>query len=394
MFVSAIIAAGGRGVRLGADRPKQFLDIGNGKTMIGLSLEALMACPRVNEIVVAVPAALLQDEGRAALFGDASPSETTIPVALVEGGERRQDSVARAFARISPSAEIVVIHDAARPFVSPGLIERTILAARDHGAAVAAVPAIDTVKQIAPAGSAGAPVVRATLPRETVFLAQTPQAFQRDILAQALASAQDQQVTDESTLVERAGFSVHIVEGEAGNIKVTTADDLAAARARRANATMRIGTGYDLHRLVEGRPLVLAGVRIPYERGLLGHSDADIVCHAVTDAILGAAAAGDIGRLFPDSDPRWKDADSVELLRRAVEVIRASGFVVANVDITVIAERPKLLPHVQAMRENLAAALQVDVTGVSVKGKTNEQVDATGRGEAMACHAVALLTRS
>ena len=389
MFVSAIIAAGGRGVRLGADRPKQFLDIGQGKTMLELSLAALIACPRVNEVVVAVPADAI---------GELGVGETAVPVMVVEGGDRRQDSVARAFARVSPAAEIVVIHDAARPFVSPGLIERTILAARDHGAAVAAVAAVDTVKQVGSPVEGGARVVRATLPRETIFLAQTPQAFQRDILAEALASAEDQHVTDEAMLVERAGFSVHLVEGETTNQKVTTVDDLSAARARLTAersapaAPLRIGTGYDLHRLVEGRPLILAGVRVPHEAGLLGHSDADIVCHAVTDAILGAAAAGDIGRLFPDTHPEWKDADSLQLLRAAVAVVREAGFAVVNTDVTVIAQRPKLLPYLQDMRQNLADALGVAVGAVSVKGKTNEQVDATGRGEAMACHAVALLT--
>ena len=400
MFVSAIVAAGGRGVRLGADRPKQFLDIGDGKTMIALSLEALTACARVNEVLIAVPPAWLQENGGAGLMRDVERIGTAVPVTVVEGGDRRQDSVARAFSRISPAADIVVIHDAARPFVSAALIERTILSARDHGAAVAAVPAVDTVKQMVVPAEGAARVVRATLPRETIFLAQTPQAFQREILAQAMASSGDVAATDEAMLVERAGFSVHLVEGESTNIKVTTAGDLAMARDRLVKGrltavdTMRIGTGYDLHQLVDGRPLILAGVHVPFERGLLGHSDADIVCHAVTDAILGAAAAGDIGRLFPDTDARWKDADSLHLLREAVEAVRRAGFQVANVDATVIAQRPKLLPYIDEMRANLAGALGVDASAVSIKGKTNEQVDATGRGEAMACHAVALLVRS
>jgi len=395
MSVSAIIAAGGRGVRLGSDRPKQFVDLGGGRTMIDMSVEALLACPDVSEIVVAVPPAMAA-EGSAALFPRASRTKPSTPIVVAPGGERRQDSVASAFARIAPSASIVVIHDAARPFVSANLIARTIQAARAHGAAVAAVPVVDTVKQAGPRGDGAGRIVRATLPRDAIFLAQTPQAFHRDILAQALASSQDLSVTDEATLVERAGFDVHIVEGEAANIKVTTKEDLSEARARidgraAGAGVMRIGTGYDLHRLVEGRPLRLAGVTIPFERGLLGHSDADIVCHAVTDAILGAANAGDIGRLFPDTDPRWKDADSLQLLRGAVETIQTAGYTVGNVDVTVIAERPKLLPYLDAMRANLADALGVDATAVSVKGKTNEQVDATGRGEAMACHAVALL---
>jgi 2-C-methyl-D-erythritol 2,4-cyclodiphosphate synthase len=210
-----------------------------------------------------------------------------------------------------------------------------------------------------------------------------------------MAIAGDAVVTDEAMLVERAGFPVHIVSGEPGNIKVTTAHDLGAARARVSGAaeaqTMRIGHGYDLHRLVEGRPLILAGVHIPYERGLMGHSDADIVCHAITDALLGGAGLGDIGRSFPDTDAAWKDANSLQLLQLAVASVHSAGYRLVNVDVTVIAERPKLLPYLEAMRDNLARVLAVDASAVSVKGKTNEAVDATGRGEAMACHAVALL---
>jgi 2-C-methyl-D-erythritol 4-phosphate cytidylyltransferase/2-C-methyl-D-erythritol 2,4-cyclodiphosphate synthase len=316
---------------------------------------------------------------------------------IAPAGARRQDSVANALARVSDGAEIVVIHDAARPFVSTDLIERTIRAAQEFGAAIAALPVHDTVKQSVE--SAGATrTIRVTLPRETIFLAQTPQAFRRELLEDAMAVAGELAVTDEALLVERAGHPVRLVEGDAANVKVTTPDDLAWARARVQGdggaPAMRVGTGYDLHRLVDGRPLILGGVHIPFDKGLLGHSDADIVCHAVTDAILGAASLGDIGRLFPDSSPEWKDADSVQLLRRAVAGVRAAGFRVTNVDVTVIAERPKLLLYLEAMRQTLAAALAVDVAAVSIKGKTNEGMDATGRGEAMACHAVALLARS
>jgi 2-C-methyl-D-erythritol 4-phosphate cytidylyltransferase / 2-C-methyl-D-erythritol 2,4-cyclodiphosphate synthase len=196
-------------------------------------------------------------------------------------------------------------------------------------------------------------------------------------------------VTDEAMLVERAGLPVHIVAGDAANFKVTTPEDLMKART----STLRIGTGYDLHRLVKGRPLRLAGVHIPFELGLHGHSDADIVCHAVTDAVLGAAALGDIGRMFPDSDPQWKDADSLRLLQAAAAVVQNAGYAVVNVDVTVIAERPKLLPYLDEMRGKLAAALGIDTDAVSIKGKTNETVDAAGRGEAMACHAVALIAK-
>ena len=389
MRVAAIIVAAGRGERLGGGPPKQFLELAPGRSMLQMSVEAFAQSPLVGEIVVALPPQFLAEhEGR---VPGVPPIAAGPPLLFVDGGERRQDSVARAFARISADADLVVIHDAARPFVSPDLIARTIEAARTHGAAIAAVQAVDTVKQ---AAGGAARLVAATLPRESIYLAQTPQAFRRDVLAEAMGAAADVIVTDEAMLVERAGFPVALVDGDPGNAKITTASDLAQARARlrdpRAHA-MRIGTGYDLHRLVEGRALILAGVRIPFDRGLLGHSDADIVCHAVTDAVLGAAALGDIGRLFPDSDARWKDADSLMLLGAAVDRVHAAGYRIGNVDVTVVAERPKLSPHVEAMRANLARALGVGVDAVAVKGKTNEGVDAAGRGEAMACHAVALL---
>lgn len=385
MHVAAIIVAAGRGVRAGAGEPKQFLDLGGGRTMVGLSIEAFLSAPEVEEIIVAVPAG----------FAGRVPASSRVRV--VEGGARRQDSMANAFAMVHAGIDVVLVHDAARPFVTRRLISATIAAAARHGAAIAALPVRDTVKRAAAVD--GERRIVETLPREEIFLAQTPQAFRRDVLGGALAAAQQADVTDEAMLVERAGIPVHIVDGDPANVKITTLNDLSDARGRQQPAghgvtrttNMRIGTGYDLHRLVEGRPLILAGVRIPFDRGLQGHSDADLVSHAVTDAILGAAAAGDIGRLFPDTDPEWKGADSLEMLRAAVAVVRDRRFIIVNVDVTVIAERPKLLPHLDAMRANLAAALGVDVSAVSVKGKTNETVDATGRGEAMACHAVALL---
>jgi 2-C-methyl-D-erythritol 4-phosphate cytidylyltransferase/2-C-methyl-D-erythritol 2,4-cyclodiphosphate synthase len=380
MRVAAILAAGGLGSRIGGDVPKQFLDLGDGTSMLDRSLAVLMACNLIDEVVVAYPA-----EARVAPIS-AGQSK---PVRTVPGGARRQNSVANALAHVSDAADLIVIHDAARPFASEALFERTIRAAHEHGAAIAALPVIDTVKQV----EGG--IVRATLPRQTIYLAQTPQAFKRDVLQRALEGALDSLATDEAMLVERAGIAVHVVEGEATNLKVTSPGDWqkarALARGEQPLSGMRIGTGYDLHRLVEGRPLILAGVRVPFDRGLVGHSDADIVCHAVTDAVLGAAAIGDIGRLFPDTDARWKDADSVKLLQGAIEKVRAAGYSVVNVDVTVIAERPKLLPYVADMRANLAAALAIDVSAVSLKGKTNETVGEIGRGEAMACHAVALL---
>ena len=392
MHVAAIIAAGGRGVRLGAGRPKQFLEIG-GASILDLSLRALAASDRVDEIVVALP------HDYVAATAKTWAGKLAKPLLFVDGGDRRQDSVAGAFARTSPGADIILIHDAARPFVTADIIARTIDAAAAHGAAIAAIPVSDTVKQVGESAAGGSRPIRATIARDTIFLAQTPQAFRRDVLARAIAEGRHLDATDEAMLVERLGLPVHVVNGDVTNIKVTTPGDLLEAQRRSESrrfspgqtGLIRIGTGYDLHRLVAGRPLILAGVRIPFDLGLDGHSDADIVCHAVTDAVLGAAAAGDIGRLFPDTDPKWKDADSIALLAGAIERVTALGYRVSNVDVTVIAQQPKLLPHLDAMRDNLAAALQVDRQAVSIKGKTNEGVDSTGRGEAMACHAVALL---
>jgi len=386
MHVAAIIAAGGRGSRLGADRPKQFLDIG-GRSILELSIAALAASDRIEEIVVALPADHL-DATAKALAGS-----ITTPLSFVTGGGRRQDSVANAFAKTSKAADVILIHDAARPFVTPQVIARTIDGAQAYGAAIAATGVRDTVKQTGDAHADGSRLISRTIPRDTIYLAQTPQAFRRDILARALGEGAHVEATDEAMLVERLGLPVHVVEGDPNNIKITTSDDLATAKAvaLRTTPNMRIGTGYDLHTLVAGRPLILAGVKIDFALGLSGHSDADIVCHAVTDAVLGAAALGDIGRLFPDSDQKWKDADSIMMLKGAVAKVRESGYRVVNVDVTVIAQQPKLLPHLDAMRANLAAALGVEVGAVSIKGKTNEGVDSMGHGESMACHAVALL---
>lgn len=382
MHVSVIIAAGGQGARFGAALPKQLLPLA-GVPILQRSVEAFSGHDAVTDLVVALPDALAADPP-AYLRGARKP--TTV----VRGGVRRQDSVARAFAAVPAASEIVLVHDAARPLVSADLITRSIAAAVEFGAAVVAVSATDTVKRTNEAGA-----VVETLPRERIHLAQTPQAFRRDVLLTALAHAGD--ATDEATLAERAGYTVHVVDGDPRNIKITTPDDLAAAERWLSpappGAGFRVGTGYDLHRLVAGRPLVLGGVAIPFDRGLHGHSDADIVCHAVTDAVLGAAGAGDIGRHFPDTDPAWKDADSVALLQRAVAVVAARGLHVVNVDVTVIAQAPRLAPFADAMRARLAHALGCDAADVSVKGKTNEGVDSMGTGESMAAHAVALLAR-
>lgn len=382
MQVSAIIAAGGSGSRLGAGVPKQFLDVG-GRSILERSVAALSRHERIAEVIVALPGeAERNPPAWIAQYGN---------VRLVRGGARRQDSVANAFDAIASSADVVLVHDAARPFVSAEVISRAIDAAAEFGAAIVAVPVSDTVKQVTI--DRGRPIIAATIPRESVYLAQTPQGFRRDVLAKAVALGRSgADATDEAALAELAGQPVHVVEGDVENIKITTPSDLARAREKLSAPVALVGTGYDLHRLVEGRPLIIGGVTIPAERGALGHSDADVACHAATDAVLGAACLGDIGRHFPDTDARWKGASSTDLLAQAAAMVRGAGYEIVNVDVVIILERPKIAPHIARIREGLAGALGIDAAKVSVKGKTNEGVDAVGRGEAIAAHAVASLS--
>jgi len=384
LHVSAIIAAGGRGLRFGGAQPKQLLTLG-GQSILQRSVDAFRRCDVIDDIVVALPDDLIANPPGFLFVGG-------MPLEIVAGGARRRDSVAQAFARVSDRADIVVIHDAARPFVTSDAIRRTVAAAAESGAAIAAMRANDTVKRANADG-----VITDTLRREDIYLAQTPQAFRVSVLKDALAIEGD--ATDEAMLAEQAGHAVRVVEGDPRNLKITTPADLTMAEHllglhAPVRPAVRIGNGYDLHRLVTGRPLILGGVTIPFDKGLQGHSDADAICHAVTDAAMGAAGVGDIGRLFPDTDPAWEGANSLDLLRRAAVIVRDAGFAVVNVDVVVIAQRPKLVPYLDLIRANLAAALGCDASQISVKGKTNEGVDSMGAGESIAVHAVALLVRT
>jgi 2-C-methyl-D-erythritol 4-phosphate cytidylyltransferase/2-C-methyl-D-erythritol 2,4-cyclodiphosphate synthase len=403
MYVVAIIAAAGQGRRFGSAVPKQLVRVG-GRSLLERSVDAFARCSAVDEIIVAAPA----DAGSEfvdSLKGAAAGKK----LHAVAGGERRQDSVANAFDATPERADIIVIHDAARAFVTSDLIARTIAAADEYGAAIAAMPSRDTVKRVRRQDAQDL-VISETIARDEIYLAQTPQAFRRDVLADAIRLGRSgADATDEAMLAERAGHTVRVVESNQTNLKVTTQMDLAMAEAlvnaegRTDNAlvnaegqrpgarSVRVGVGYDLHRLVENRPLILAGVTVPFDRGPHGHSDGDAICHALTDAVLGAAAAGDIGRHFPDNDTRWKDADSVFMLQAAVELVHERGYAVESADLVVILERPKLAPHIDAMARRMAEALGVPVDCVSIKGKTNEGVDSVGRGEAIAVHAVAVL---
>ena len=382
MHVSAIIAAGGRGARFGGAQPKQFLELA-GVPILKRTVDAFLQGYPFDEVIVALPEEIA-----------AKPPKYLDDVTVVAGGARRQDSVANGLDAVAPSTQIVVIHDAARPLVIPALIERTVKAAIEHGAAIAALQATDTVKR-----SDASRVILGTLPRDEIFLAQTPQAFRAGILRNALAlAATAPDATDEAMLAELAGHHVYLIEGDPRNIKITTPEDLEMAEQllgpSHSRSAMRIGNGYDLHKLVQGRPLILGGVRVPFDKGLLGHSDGDAVCHAITDAILGAASAGDIGRHFPDTEVAFTDANSLELLSQAAEIVRRAGYSIANLDVVVIAQAPKLAPHIEKMQASLAGALGISAQQVSVKGKTNEGVDSMGAGESIAVHAVALLQQA
>lgn len=381
MFVSVIIAAGGRGTRLGSETPKQWLTVGS-DTLLALSVRAFDTHPRIDEIVVVVP----ETEQDRAL-----PASKR-PLRLAIGGARRQDSVANGFAVVTAEADVVLVHDAARPFVSAAVIDRTIDAAWTHGAAIAAAAVHDTVKQAE--RKDGRLVVAATLPRDAIYRAQTPQGFRRAVLRDAIdAGLGGASGTDEAMLAEQAGHAVTIVPGDEENVKITTADDLARARLAAGDmvTTTRVGLGYDSHRFAEGRVLRLGGVVVPGVPGLSGHSDGDAVCHAVTDAVLGAAGLGDIGGLFPDTDPAWKDADSLALLRDAFARVRDAGWRLGNLDLVVICGRPKIGPLSAAIRASLASALEAAPDAVFIKGKTPEGLDSLAG--ALVVHAVATLVR-
>lgn len=388
MSVYVIVAAGGQGTRLGGELPKQWRSIA-GRTMFERTVDACAAADVVDGLVVVVPDADRAQAER--LLGEARLDK---PYRVVAGGARRQDSVAQGAAALPPEASVVLVHDAARPFVTPDVVARVAEGARQHGAAIAAVPVHDSVKRVAHEDAAV--WCAAGLPRDEVYLAQTPQGFRRSIFDEVVALGhQAADATDEATLAERAGHRVCVVDGDPGNVKVTTPRDLAEAERRLGDggaAAMRVGVGYDSHRFDASRSLWLAGVHIAEAPGLAGHSDGDAVCHAVTDAILGAVGLGDIGGLFPDTDPAWKDADSLALLRDATGRVRAAGYRVGNVDIAVVCERPKIGAHAAEMRASLASALDCAPAQVFIKGKTPEGTP--GLADSLVVHVVALLTRS
>lgn len=369
--VTAVIVAAGASRRMGFDKLSYRLP--NGQTVLEKSCTALAEHPSIGELILVAGANREICEQIAAVCPK--------PCTVVQGGETRADSVRNGVA--AANGQLVAIHDAARPFVSRAVITAALQKAAKTGAAAPAVPVKDTIKV---AGEDGR--VANTPDRSTLYAVQTPQCFSRALYLQALSAVTGEKarlVTDDCSLFELAGLPVSLTEGDYENYKITTKEDLQKEK------TMRIGHGYDVHRLVEGRKLILGGVEIPYEKGLLGHSDADVLLHAIMDAVLGAAALGDIGKHFPDTDPAYKGADSMALTRAVAELIRQHGYSVGNIDATILCQAPKLAPHIAAMRRNIATAFGVELDAVSVKATTEEHLGFTGEGLGIAAHAVALL---
>jgi len=385
--VGLLVVAAGRGVRLGADRPKQYLNCA-GRPLIAHTLEALTAGFPFSAITVVIRAEdrALYDEAIAHLSAGAAAALRSPAI----GGATRQESVLAGLEALASAApEIVLIHDAARPFPSPALIARAIGAAERHGAAAPGTAMSDTIKQVDAEGR-----VLSTPPRSALRAVQTPQAFRFPLILAAhrrAAQAGVDDLTDDVAVAEWAGSPAYVFEGDPANIKVTTMQDLEAAEARLAatSSETRVGQGFDVHAFAPGDAIWLCGVRIPHVARLSGHSDADVGLHALADALYGALAEGDIGQHFPPSDPQWKGAASKLFLAHAAERVRARGGRIVHLDATLICEAPKIGPHREAMRARVAAIAGIDVGRVAVKATTTERLGFTGRSEGIACLATA-----
>lgn len=370
MRVAAILVAAGSGSRFGAETPKQFLSLA-GKPVIRHAGE-----------ILATMADQLQPVGDAVAIEAALSGLPHLPP--VPGGSSRQDSVRAGLEALEAIApDVVLVHDAARPLIPPGTVPALLAALDTAAGAIPAVPVADTLKRVVGG------VIAATVSRDGLYRAQTPQAFRFPVLL-AAHRADIKGATDDASLLEAIGEHVAIVPGSEDNIKLTYSEDLIRLeRAMSGHLIPCVGIGFDVHVLETGRKLMLCGVAVPHDKGLAGHSDADVGIHALCDAIYGALADGDIGRHFPPSEAAWKGADSARFLAHAAERIAARGGRLANADVTLICERPKIAPHAAAMSARLAAILGVDPARVSVKATTTEKLGFTGRGEGIAAQAVA-----
>lgn len=386
MKTVAIIPAGGAGKRLGLEVAKQYLLLD--------SLPLLVHTVRVFQITEVVSAIVLvvpKEDVASVQKQIVEKYGLTKVMAVVAGGRERQDSVRNGLRAVPETCDVVIVHDGVRPFVTREMIIRVVAATAECGAASIGVPAKDTIKETTDEN-----IVAVTLRRHNLWQTQTPQAFGYDILCRASAEAERDHFygTDDASLVERMGVKVRMVAGSHENIKITTPEDLLIAEALMENKKKEImvgrsGLGYDSHRFSPGRKLILGGVEIPFDRGLQGHSDADALLHAVCDALLGMAGAGDIGRHFPDTDEAYKNISSLVLLERVYQIIMVKGLSVNNIDVTVMMEKPKLAPYAEAMAANIAGTLDIPETAVNIKAKTNEGMGFVGRGEGVAVLAIA-----
>jgi 2-C-methyl-D-erythritol 4-phosphate cytidylyltransferase / 2-C-methyl-D-erythritol 2,4-cyclodiphosphate synthase len=378
-LVAALVVAGGRGLRAGGQMPKQYRALG-GIPIIRPSLECFLGHPGIGFVQTVI------HPEDAAHYTDAVAGLNLAPP--VHGGATRQASVRAGLEALEARGpKFVLIHDAARPYLTAELVSRAITAARETGAAIPGLPVTDTVKSIDATGR-----ITATLDRTALRSVQTPQAFDFVTLLDAhrrAAAAGRDDFSDDAALAEWAGLAVHIFPGEAGNMKFTTEDDFARAVAQSALSDIRTGNGYDVHAFGPGDHVMLGGVRIAHSHGLSGHSDADVGLHALVDAILGALADGDIGSHFPPSDPQWRGASSDRFLAYAVERVRAHGGMVAHLDLTIVCEAPKIGPHRDAMRARIAEISGLTIDRVGVKATTSEQLGFTGRREGIAALATA-----
>lgn len=376
----ALIVAAGRGTRLGG-LPKQYREIG-GQTLLRLAIERSLATGQFAGIAVVIAAT------DRALFDKATQGLSVLPP--IVGGDTRRQSVLNGLQQlVSHAPELVSIQDAARPLLDPALLATLIDRARAVGGAIAALPVVDTLKR-----QDEWQRIVATVPRQSLWRAQTPQVFRFDAIveahrqAAALPEAERDALTDDAQVAERAGLAVALVPGSEENFKITTEADLQRLQAMlEPPREMRIGTGFDVHAFGEGNLVTLCGVVVPHDRGLVGHSDADVGLHALTDALLGAIGLGDIGQHFPPSDPQWRGAASRRFVEYAAQAVRQAGGRIINVDVTLICERPKVGPHRQAMIAAMAGMLAIEASRVSVKATTTERLGFTGRGEGIAAQA-------
>jgi 2-C-methyl-D-erythritol 4-phosphate cytidylyltransferase/2-C-methyl-D-erythritol 2,4-cyclodiphosphate synthase len=375
--IYALVVAAGRGSRFGGERPKQYLPLA-GQMVLRHAVAGFVRHPRIAGVQVVIRP---EDD---ALFETAIAGFAVLPA--VAGGPTRQDSVRRGLEALVPhQPEWVLIHDGARPFADAELIDRVIDALARGPAAIPCLPLRDTIKR------AKAGIILTTLERADLWRAQTPQGFHFNPILAAHRAAAGRELTDDSAVAEAAGLTPLLVAGDEDNLKITTAADLAAAERLTMSRLddIRVGQGYDVHAFAAGDRIMICGVEIPHSAGLVGHSDADVGLHALTDAVLGAIAAGDIGQHFPPSDPQWRGASSDRFLRHAADLVRARGGVIVAGDVTIICEHPKIGPHRAAMIKRVAAILGIAAERVSVKATTTDRLGFTGRGEGIAAQAIA-----